>query len=252
MASKRRNMFYENKKQETTDIGLVFSVEIMRSGGVDLFPDHDSYLYVEGSAMKDFVLEYHLYHCMALLSPAFNFTWSRSCPNRSFSCSKSGWTLCVVSRTVITHMFYQNKKQETTEIAHTKRVSRWNLLAGPKKLVLQMREYTCRKRIPQYSTLLVRRDASLLVDCNEVSPSFSEQAIGTSDLDSLWTEDEPEEEVVTCIDKPETGEEFYPDLHSLAEALATRRAKETLEKPETRLVETVFFLLKATKVMSYS
>lgn len=52
-------------------------IKKMRRFGLDLFPDLDTFHYVEGSTYKDILLENHTYACMALLSAAYNFTWSR-------------------------------------------------------------------------------------------------------------------------------------------------------------------------------
>jgi hypothetical protein len=49
----------------------------MRRGGVDLFPEVDTFVYVEGAPFKNIVLERHLYHCISLLSTTHTFTWSR-------------------------------------------------------------------------------------------------------------------------------------------------------------------------------
>lgn len=67
---------------------------LMKAAGVDVFPEFDTFCYVEGTAEKHWPMEHHLYHQMARLSTAFNFAWSR-----------------------------------------------WNLLAGRRKIVMQMREY---------------------------------------------------------------------------------------------------------------
>jgi len=71
----------------------------MCSGGVDLFPLHDAYCYIDGATPKHRAAEDHLYHCMALLSTSHSFSWSR-----------------------------------------------WNLLAGRRNMVLQMKEFLEKKR----------------------------------------------------------------------------------------------------------
>lgn len=52
-------------------------MRLMREGGIDLFPQHDAYLYVEGVTQKHYIAENHLYNCMALFSTTYNFSWSR-------------------------------------------------------------------------------------------------------------------------------------------------------------------------------
>lgn len=71
----------------------------MCSGGVDLFPLHDAYCYIDGATPKHRSAEDHLYHCMALMSTSHSFSWSR-----------------------------------------------WNLLAGRRNMVLQMKEFLEKKR----------------------------------------------------------------------------------------------------------
>lgn len=56
--------------------------------------------------------------------------------------------------------------------------SRWNLLAGRRKIVLQMREYKPnRPKQPQHTTLLVTPLKAIYVNCTEVSQVFSEEGI---------------------------------------------------------------------------
>ncbi|XP_066969371.1 dynein axonemal intermediate chain 7-like [Macrobrachium rosenbergii] len=45
--------------------------------GINLFPDRDSYCYIDGLPSKHRPTEQHLYRCMALVAPAINFAWSR-------------------------------------------------------------------------------------------------------------------------------------------------------------------------------
>ncbi|XP_035704098.1 protein CASC1-like [Folsomia candida] len=52
-------------------------IKAMRHHGLDLFPEFDSYAYVDGVLVKDVAAEDHLYQCMAVVSSAFNFQWSR-------------------------------------------------------------------------------------------------------------------------------------------------------------------------------
>ncbi|KAI4454788.1 lung adenoma susceptibility 1-related [Holotrichia oblita] len=52
-------------------------IRILQTGGVDLFPACDAFCYIEGTCEKHWPTERHLYYNMALLSPSFNFAWSR-------------------------------------------------------------------------------------------------------------------------------------------------------------------------------
>lgn len=83
----RANQVCMNQLQNATSTALQDIVGIfypphqlirkMRQGGIDLFPEHDAYLYVEGVTQKHYTAENHLYHCMALFSTTYNFSWSR-------------------------------------------------------------------------------------------------------------------------------------------------------------------------------
>ncbi|XP_014273952.1 uncharacterized protein [Halyomorpha halys] len=61
-------------------INVPFSFEelvvAMRSCGIDLFPDWDSFLYINITLKKLKILEIHMYHCMAYSAPAFEYTSS--------------------------------------------------------------------------------------------------------------------------------------------------------------------------------
>ncbi|GLG93981.1 Uncharacterized protein GBIM_01287 [Gryllus bimaculatus] len=98
--------------------------------------------------------------------------------------------------------------------------SRWNLLAGRRKMVLQMREYLDRKNLDNHSTLFSSPQRALLVDCTEVSQSFTEEGL--------------------------PGMKFYADLLQLVEDNATPAAKKKYKNISFKVVETVFQLLKKT------
>lgn len=104
--------------------------------------------------------------------------------------------------------------------------SRWNLLAGQRSIVMQIREFLDRKRLPNYSMLLITPYRSLLVDCTEVSQAFSEKGI--------------------------EGMEYYPDLYWLIQAHASETSKEKIEKVDLILVQTVYYMLVSTRVFSFS
>lgn len=71
---------------------------ILLKGGIDIFPMHDSFSYIEGTCEKCWPMERHLYYDIARLTTYFNFAWSR-----------------------------------------------WNLLAGRRNIVFQMREFKLNK-----------------------------------------------------------------------------------------------------------
>ncbi|CAG9853529.1 unnamed protein product [Phyllotreta striolata] len=51
--------------------------KILKEGGIDIFPDFDSYFYHEASCEKHWPTEEHLYNNMAAIGGYFNFTWSK-------------------------------------------------------------------------------------------------------------------------------------------------------------------------------
>uniref|UniRef100_A0A1B6E5H5 IC97/Casc1 N-terminal domain-containing protein n=1 Tax=Clastoptera arizonana TaxID=38151 RepID=A0A1B6E5H5_9HEMI len=154
-------------------------VRILRQGGVDLFPQHDAYLYVEGVTPKHYIAENHLYNCMSLLCTTYNFSWSR-----------------------------------------------WNLLAGRNNMIMQIREFLDRKRLPNYSMLLVTPLKSIIVDCTEVSQAFTQQGV--------------------------EGMKFYPDLYMLVSEHASSISKSKFKEIDLILSQTVYFMLSSVRMLSYS
>ncbi|CAH1102220.1 unnamed protein product [Psylliodes chrysocephalus] len=51
--------------------------KMLKNHGVDIFPEADSYFYVEGGLEKHWPTEKHLYTNMAALCGSFNFAWSK-------------------------------------------------------------------------------------------------------------------------------------------------------------------------------
>lgn len=154
-------------------------VRLMRQGGVDLFPQHDAYLYVEGVTPKHYIAEKHLYNCMSLLCTTYNFSWSR-----------------------------------------------WNLLAGRNNMVMQVREFLDRKKLPNYSMLLVTPLKAIIVDCTEVSQAFTQQGV--------------------------EGMKFYPDLFMLVCEHASSFSKSKFQELDLTLTQTVNFMLSNIRMLSYS
>lgn len=52
-------------------------IKKLREANLDVFPEIDSYAYVDGILVKHWETEDHLYQCMALVGTAYNFQWSR-------------------------------------------------------------------------------------------------------------------------------------------------------------------------------
>ncbi|XP_076630391.1 dynein axonemal intermediate chain 7 [Colletes latitarsis] len=65
-------------------IDLESLIERMQQVGCDLFPERDAASYVKGLATKHPIVEKHLRECMALLSKAYTFAWSRWNATRDF------------------------------------------------------------------------------------------------------------------------------------------------------------------------
>ncbi|XP_077287366.1 dynein axonemal intermediate chain 7-like [Arctopsyche grandis] len=78
----------------------------LQAGGVDFFPSEDAPNLIEGSCLKHWTMESHLYHCMAHLCTAYNFTWSR-------------WNVTADRRTIVQQMReYLQQHSESFEILH--------------------------------------------------------------------------------------------------------------------------------------
>ncbi|XP_022190549.1 dynein intermediate chain CFAP94, axonemal [Nilaparvata lugens] len=104
--------------------------------------------------------------------------------------------------------------------------SRWNLLAGPDNIVMQMREFIDRKRLPNYNMLLVTPQRALLVECTEVSQAFNNR--GTDGMD------------------------YYPDIYWLAQAHSSPITLDKIQKINLNLMQNVYFVLSKTRVLSFS
>ncbi|CAB3386400.1 Hypothetical predicted protein [Cloeon dipterum] len=107
--------------------------------------------------------------------------------------------------------------------------SRWNLLAGHSRIVLQMKEINIEdatKSQAEFDMLLVTSQRSSVVHCTEVSQSFS--------------------------DEPAQGMNFYADVYHLLLNHGSEKAKSFLREPDVPLVHCVFDFLDATKVLSFS
>ncbi|XP_050725906.1 dynein axonemal intermediate chain 7 homolog [Eriocheir sinensis] len=52
-------------------------IKTLQFYGINLFPDRDSYCYIDGLPTKHRPTEQHLYRCLAFVAPALHFAWSR-------------------------------------------------------------------------------------------------------------------------------------------------------------------------------
>lgn len=103
----------------------------MKEAGVDIFPEHDAFCYIENTCEKNWPMERHLYFDIARLGNCFNFAWSR-----------------------------------------------WNIAAGRRNIVLQMREFFPSKmKQKTHMMLLVTPLKATFIDCTEVSQMFSDAVV---------------------------------------------------------------------------
>ncbi|GLV37041.1 uncharacterized protein CBL_02127 [Carabus blaptoides fortunei] len=102
--------------------------------------------------------------------------------------------------------------------------SRWNLLAGRRRVVMQIREWSASERVklPNYSMLMVTPLRALLVDCTEVSQTFTEQGVARM--------------------------KFYSDLYHLITGISSISMKQKIQNAPADLVNTVAQLLDATRI----
>ncbi len=104
--------------------------------------------------------------------------------------------------------------------------SRWNLLSGYDKLIMQFREKAPgHKEGPQQVVLITPQKTSVL-ECTEASQTFS--------------------------DAPVEGYEHFYDLYLMAGDKCSPEVKEQLGKAKAVFVNTVFQFLSYAKVLSYA
>lgn len=101
--------------------------------------------------------------------------------------------------------------------------SRWNLSAGYKKFVMQVRQA---KSTKPNELLLVTDHRAIVAECADVSQPFTESAFSAM--------------------------KFYPDLLTLAEDYGGKDSKQIMSKVDPIFVETVYYFLSETRVMSFS
>jgi hypothetical protein len=105
--------------------------------------------------------------------------------------------------------------------------SRWNLAAGRRNIVLQMREYNFEKTKQKSHLMLhVTPLNAIFVDCTEVSQTFNEEGIENM--------------------------KFYPDLFHLMKGTSSMAVKKKIGKAPQELVFALYELLIATRVVSFS
>lgn len=167
-------------------------VRLLQRGGVNVFPLPDASHYVTDGRRppKHAVAERHTYRCMAALSGTHQFT-----------------------------------------------ASRWNVHAPADRIVFQMKEIPgaetggdCNDAAgtAPYKIVMVTPERAVLLKCNEVSQTFSEE--------------------------PQPGVPFAPDLYGLATELVASAGREPLTAVSTNFntVETLFYLMDKIKFLSYT
>ncbi|XP_061727961.1 dynein axonemal intermediate chain 7-like isoform X1 [Cydia pomonella] len=154
-------------------------VQLMRAAACDFFPDFDGHNHLEGTCPKEWVIERHTYHAMAMLSRAYNFQWSR-----------------------------------------------WNVGAGSRNIVMQLREAVDKKREAKFNLLYANPKQATILKCNELSTELTLE--------------------------PMVGLGFYPDLFTLNMSYGSVDARRATFNIKFSLVETVFEMLQELKVSSFS
>ena len=104
--------------------------------------------------------------------------------------------------------------------------SRWNLLSGYDKLIMQ-----CREKLPgsadvSHQVMLITPDNTSVLECTEASQTFS--------------------------DKPLEGSGSYADLYTMTLDTASPEVIQQMEKAKAVFVNTVYQFLSCSKVLSYA
>ncbi|GAB0101009.1 dynein axonemal intermediate chain 7 [Sergentomyia squamirostris] len=110
-------------------------------------------------------------------------------------------------------------------LTHNFSWSRWNLLSGPRSAVLLMREMIEHRKPPNQSTLLVTPLKTIVVDCTEVSASFTTAGV--------------------------PGMQYYADLYHLAREHSQPVSREKQRNMNLLLRDNVVQVLKAIRPLSY-
>lgn len=97
-----------------TTIKLDELIKLMRNAACDVFASDDAFCYTENSCEKNFIMEMHIYLCMAYFASSHNFAWSR-------------WNTQAGSRTAIFLMreLVENRKLVNCEKSWWKMGQKW-------------------------------------------------------------------------------------------------------------------------------
>ncbi|KAJ4443303.1 hypothetical protein ANN_04971 [Periplaneta americana] len=211
--------------------------KLLCTGGVDLFPPHDAYCYIDGATPKHRAAEDHLYHCMALLSTSHSFAWSR-------------WNLLAGRRNLVLQMreFVEKKRQASLfKGIFCYNEAAWSAVSREMQKItssfVTVCTRLCYKHVPvtlvvlkymevalllqhDYSLLLVTPLKACIVDCTEMSQSFSDEGV--------------------------QGTKFCSDLYHLVLEQGSLGAASKINNIPFTLAETVFEMLVTTRVLSFS
>ena len=104
--------------------------------------------------------------------------------------------------------------------------SRWNLLSGYEKLIMQFKEKVPGAPETGQKVMLITPERSSVLECTEASQTFS--------------------------DTPEAGLPFYSDLYSLALDHCSSNVTQQMEQATPIFIDSVYQFLLATLVLSYA
>ena len=104
--------------------------------------------------------------------------------------------------------------------------SRWNLLSGYDKAIMQYREKLPGAADVTHQVMLITPESTSVLECTEASQTFS--------------------------DKPLEGSRTYSDLYTLALDICKEDVHEQMAKAKAVFVNSVFEFLTTCKVLSYA
>ena len=104
--------------------------------------------------------------------------------------------------------------------------SRWNLLSGYEKLIMQFKEKVPGAPETGQKVMLITPERSSVLECTEASQTFS--------------------------DTPEAGLPFYSDLYSLALDHCSSNVTQQMDQATPIFIDSVYQFLLATLVLSYA
>lgn len=104
--------------------------------------------------------------------------------------------------------------------------SRWNLLSGYEKLIMQYREKVPNHPETQLQVVLVTPQKTSVLECTEASQTFSDEAV------------------------PGMGN--LADVYTMALDLGSEEVKEQIPKAKAVFVNTVYEFLSSAKIISYA